>query len=96
MVKQNPPNPAPAPKAKNEDHDPRFPGGMNYLDWLMNVLAPDEHNAKTLDQIVEYLRKARASADSGAKAKKSDASPKIDLVKLGLIKKKPKIGLLPL
>lgn len=81
---------------KEEDHDPRFPGGMNYLDWLMNVLQPDEHNGQTLDQIVKYLRQARASAESGVKVKKSDTSPKIDLVKLGLIKKKPKIGMLPL
>lgn len=82
--------------AETEEHDPRFPGGMNYLDWLMNVLPPDEHNAQTLDQVVKYLRQSRASFESGAKVKKHDTSPKIDLVKLGLIKKKPKIGMLPL
>ena len=79
-----------------EAEDPRFPGGMNYLDWFMNVLAPDEHNGKTLDQIVKYLRQARASSESGVKVKKADSSPKIDLVKLGLVKKKKQIGMLPL
>jgi hypothetical protein len=73
------------------EQDPRFPGGMNYLDWVMNVLKADEHSPLTLKAIVQYERKARASYESGVKPKKSDSGPKIDLVSLGLIKVKPKL-----
>lgn len=79
--------------AETEDveQDPRFPGGMNYLDWVMNVLKADEHTPLTLKAIVQYERKARASWESGVKPKKADTGPKIDLVSLGLIKAKPKL-----
>lgn len=78
-------------ETKDDDQDPRFPGGMNYLDWVMNVLPADEHSPKTLAAIVKYERQARASYESGVKPKKADTGPKIDLVSLGLIKAKPKI-----
>jgi hypothetical protein len=64
---------------------------MNYLDWLFNVLAPDEITIQNLEDIVMFQRKARMSAESGVKPKKADRSPKIDVVTLGLVKSKPKL-----
>ena len=76
---------------KEPEQDPRFPGNMNYLDWVINVLKADEHSPLTLKAIVAYERQARASFESGVKPKKADAGPKIDLLALGLIKAKPKL-----
>jgi hypothetical protein len=67
---------------EEQDYDPRFPGGMNYLDWLMKVLSPKEQTAQTLEQIIDYIRQDRLRAESGVKAKKSDYSPKVDKLML--------------
>ena len=75
--------------SEDEELDPRFPGGMNYLDWLMNVLPPDEASPQNIDQIIAFQRKARMSYDSGVKPKRGDAGPKIDVIGLGLVKHKP-------
>ena len=79
-----------------KDEDPRFPGGMNYLDWLFNVLAPDERTPTNIDQIIAFMRKARDSKESGVKPKKADYEPKIDVAKLMRIKAKPGIKVRPL
>lgn len=73
------------------DLDPRFPGGMNYLDWLMNVLSADELTAKNVEEIVDYLRGDRASYEATGKVKKSN---KITGDLLAMVKKnnpKPKL-----
>ena len=78
------------------DEDERFPGGMNYLDWLMNVLKPDELTPQNLDQIVAYVRRDRDRAESGIKAKKADYSPKLDKLMKKILKPKPRLGVRPL
>ena len=80
----------------NKDEDPRFPGGMNYLDWLFYVLAPDERTPTNLDQIIAYMRKDRDSRESGVKPKKFNYEPKINVAKLMHIKAKPGIKVRPL
>jgi hypothetical protein len=73
--------------------DPRFPGGMNYLDWLMNVLPPDELTARNLEEIVADIRHRRESADSGVKPKKHESSARVDRLMAKLSKPKPKFGM---
>ena len=83
-----------------DEEDPRFPGGMNYLDWLFMVLTPDERTPQNIDQIIAYIRKARDSAASGVKAKKADPTPRVDLVakaiQMGLLKAKPTLKRRPI
>jgi len=69
---------------------------MNYLDWLMNVLKPDELTPQNLDQIVAYVRRDRDRAESGIKAKKADYSPKLDKLMKKILKPKPRLGVRPL
>lgn len=75
---------------KDSDLDPRCPEGMNYLDWLMMVLKPDEMTAKNRDEIVAQMRKLRVASDAGIKPKKGTA-PKISLSDLKLAKPKPSL-----
>ena len=69
---------------------------MNYLDWLMDVLEPDQLVAKNLDQIIAYIRKDRGRAESGIKAKKTDYNPRQDPVMKKLLKPRAKLGVRPL
>lgn len=76
--------------------DERFPGGMNYLDWLMNVLKPDELTPENIDEIIDFQRKACAAYESGAKVKKADVTiANSELVKR-FAKPKPKLFMRPL
>lgn len=81
---------------KSDGDDPRFPGGMDYLDWLMNVLKPDELTPKNVDEIIVYQQKACIAYESGAKIKKSDVTiANSDLIKR-FTKPKPKLFMRPL
>jgi hypothetical protein len=64
------------------DHDPRFPGTGNYLDWLMSM-DPLELSAQNIDQVIAYHRRNRQLVDAGVKPKKNEG-PKVDLAKIGL------------
>lgn len=77
----------------DEDQDERFPGGMNYLDWLMNVLKPDELTPKNVDEIIAFQQKACVAYESGAKVKKGDVTiANSDLIKR-FTKPKPRLAL---
>ena len=70
--------------------DERCPEGMNYLDWLMKVLKPDEMTPQNIDEIIEQMRRHRIASESGVKVKKGDPAPKLSLKDLGFkVKKKP-------
>ena len=79
-----------------EEEDPRFPGGMNYLDWLMNVLSPDELTPQNLDQIIAGIRRMRAMVDSGVTPKKHQSALRVNKLLGKILKPKRKVGLLPL
>lgn len=80
-----------------DDHDPRFPGNMNYLDWLMHRLKPTELTPKNIDEIIAYQRKACAVYESGGKIRKADnvTLQNSELAKR-LIKPKPSLAMRPL
>ena len=66
------------------EHDPRFPGTGNYLDWLMSM-DPLELSARNIDDVIAYHRRNRQLVDAGVKPKKNEG-PKVDLQKIGLAK----------
>lgn len=75
------------------DLDPRWHGNGNYLDWLM-TMDPLELSAQNIDDIIAYQRKARGLADAGVRPKRGVTENKIDLNKIGLVKKGPAFKLL--
>lgn len=79
--------------ADDPDLDPRWHGNGNYLDWLM-TMDPLELSAQNIDSIIEYQRRARGLADAGVRPKRGVAEKKIDLTKIGLVKKGPAFRLL--
>jgi len=65
--------------------DPRCPPGVNLLDWVMNVLPPNELIPNNIEDIIEYERGIRMKYQvDGVKPKKHVQGAKIDLTKLGL------------
>ena len=76
--------------------DPRFPGTMNYLDWLFRVLQPDEYTPENIKQICAYERRAKASRESGVKLKKNDYAPRIDHAQLSIAKGKSSLKVRPI
>ena len=76
-----------------DDEDERFPGNMNYLDWLMHVLKPTELTPKNIDQLIAYQQKAMAVHEAGGKIKKADVTLQNSELVRRLIKPKPKLAL---
>ena len=62
----------------------------NELDRLMS-LDPLELSSQDIDAIILYHRRARLSAESGAKPKRGGTVEKVDLAAIGLGSKKPEI-----
>jgi hypothetical protein len=56
--------------------DPRCPEGMNYLDWLMRMLAPNEMTSENINEIAAVIKRTRMRG----LALKKDQSPPADLL----------------
>ncbi len=69
---------------------------MNYIDWLINVLPPDELTPGNLDEIILITRKARVGYETGAKVKKDNVPKGRLLADLGMAKPKKTVWRRPL